>query len=538
FMGAEYCAVCTQPAKQRCGGCHVIYYCSRDHQRLDWKGHRNRCKPFKIADNKVLGRHLIATRDLKVGEVILKEMPLIAGPSQITPPVCLGCYKLLNEQSARSCQDCGWPVCSEECARSQAHRPECDITKFKKGSKVSVRNFLQDHPMYQSVTVLRYLYQRNSNPMLWDKLQTLESHCEQRKKLPKYEEDRVTVAQFVRRFFNCQDFTEEEILRICGILQVNGHEVPVTEPGHVAVYEEASILEHSCRPNCAKSFTSEGGLVVHTLEPVLKGQHLSISYTDTLWGTANRRHHLNETKFFWCRCPRCADPTEFETFFSGVRCFDKLCEGYLLPESPLLEENDFANSKWRCSRCSVSEPAHRILMVLERVGMALNSMEKGDPRACERFIAQYSSELHANHYYLTDVKLALAQLYGQDSQIGLPGVADHDLTQKIGLCRQMLTLINSLVPAEHRVRGVLMFELHASVAEFARRASNMGRLDPMALRDSLLESKRLLTEASFLLSHEPEVLPEGKIAIQAKKNLAELNSLLQNIHASIGDNPI
>jgi hypothetical protein len=48
-MVAETCAVCTQPAKQRCGGCHVTYYCCRDHQRLDWKRHRNQCKPFKIS---------------------------------------------------------------------------------------------------------------------------------------------------------------------------------------------------------------------------------------------------------------------------------------------------------------------------------------------------------------------------------------------------------------------------------------------------------------------------------------------------------
>jgi hypothetical protein len=52
------------------------------------------------------------------------------------------------------------------------------------------------------------------------------------------------------------------------------------------------------------------------------------------------------------------------------------------------------------------------------------------------------------------------------------------------------------------------------------------------------ESKRFLTEAIFLLNHEPETLPEGMIAVQAKKNLTDLNILLQNIHASIGDSPL
>jgi hypothetical protein len=90
----------------------------------------------QVSDNKALGRHLIATRDIKVGEVILKEEPLVAGPSQVTAPVCLGCYRLLTQECVCACVDCGWPMCCEECAHTPAHRAECDITKFKKGSKV------------------------------------------------------------------------------------------------------------------------------------------------------------------------------------------------------------------------------------------------------------------------------------------------------------------------------------------------------------------------------------------------------------------
>ena len=39
-----------------------------------------------------------------------------------------------------------------------------------------------------------------------------------------------------------------------------------------------------------------------------------------MWGTANRQHHLYETKFFRCRCARCLDPTEMNTEFSSLRC--------------------------------------------------------------------------------------------------------------------------------------------------------------------------------------------------------------------------
>jgi hypothetical protein len=73
-------------------------------------------------------------------------------------------------------------------------------------------------------------------------------------------------------------------------------------------------------------------------------------------------------------------------------------------------------------------------------------MRKGDPQACKRFLEQYAPEFHPNHYYLTDVRIALAQLHGQTGDKGLPGVSDDDLAEKISLCRQVLALIKALVP--------------------------------------------------------------------------------------------
>lgn len=101
---------------------------------------------------------------------------------------------------------------------------------------------------------------------------------------------------------------------------MNGHEVPLSEPPHVAVYDKGSLLAHSCRANCAKSFSSAGELVVRTAAPVKAGEPLTICYTDPMWGTAARRQHLFETKFFWCRCERCLDRTEFGTYFSALAC--------------------------------------------------------------------------------------------------------------------------------------------------------------------------------------------------------------------------
>lgn len=87
--------------------------------------------------------------------------------------------------------------------------------------QVSISNFIFPHPNYQSIFVLRCLYQKENNPEVWNKLMKLQSHCEERKGTEKYEADKTCIAQFIRKFYKLEDkFTEEEILKICGVVQV------------------------------------------------------------------------------------------------------------------------------------------------------------------------------------------------------------------------------------------------------------------------------------------------------------------------------
>lgn len=105
--------------------------------------------------------------------------------------------------------------------------------------------------------------------------------------------------------------------------QVNGHEIPLSEPPFIAIYSECSMFEHNCKANCSKSFTSDWEVLISAGVPIAEGEHLSICYTDSLWGTQNRRHYLSQTKFFDCICERCSDKTEFGTNFSALKCQKK-----------------------------------------------------------------------------------------------------------------------------------------------------------------------------------------------------------------------
>ena len=120
---AGECPVCTKVAENKRTACKAVFYCSRDCQKKHWKTHKFDCKslPFKVyfkltehnclrdkaasqllscnisillqvGQSKELGKYVTAARDLKAGEVLFTEAPLVVGPVQMTQPVCLSCY--------------------------------------------------------------------------------------------------------------------------------------------------------------------------------------------------------------------------------------------------------------------------------------------------------------------------------------------------------------------------------------------------------------------------------------------------------------
>ena len=54
------CAQCGSAANQRCTGCHVTFYCSREHQKLHWKLHKSQCCAYKVSAN-ILPFHMNKT---------------------------------------------------------------------------------------------------------------------------------------------------------------------------------------------------------------------------------------------------------------------------------------------------------------------------------------------------------------------------------------------------------------------------------------------------------------------------------------------
>ena len=69
----------------------------------------NGASAYKEGYMDIVGRVLLATRSLSVGEVVVEDSALVAAPDGA--PVCLGCLGGLTNGTPANCVNCGWPLC-------------------------------------------------------------------------------------------------------------------------------------------------------------------------------------------------------------------------------------------------------------------------------------------------------------------------------------------------------------------------------------------------------------------------------------------
>lgn len=312
--------------------------------------------PFALKKNEALGRHLVSTKDILAGEIVLLETPLVMGPIVRQPfgkatPSCVYCYR---EASDYLCPECGFYVCRGRCRERHLEMEECAFLRklelVKEQQHIHAmenRNFAEmisscseeekpDSLKMIAKAYLNFVEEEKFRLMKYypalPVLKTLEIitrskaaaslvsslHGEVDSTLQRYRVNQTTIVNTIQKLGVPYD--DIFIHRIADIWDTNAFEMKLTHLPTQALFVAASLMTHSCKPNCEHNFSSNGVLVLRAVEDIPPNTILTLSYSDKIWPTYIRRDHLKLTKKFICNCQRCLDPTECGTFIGHVRC--------------------------------------------------------------------------------------------------------------------------------------------------------------------------------------------------------------------------
>ncbi|CRL02851.1 CLUMA_CG015740, isoform A, partial [Clunio marinus] len=475
---------------------------------------------YEIRHSDVFGRYLVAARDLSTSEIIIQQLPLVVGPiaNDENAPICLSCNQALEIDNSFRCFGCKFPLCSAHCTNRIHTKFEC---QYLKTHNIFQYLHLNEHRSelendYEAITVLRCLMLKISSEQSWKQLNEMESHNEIRKNMPAlWNRNQKVIVDRIRKKWKLEEFSEDEIHTICGILEVNCFEVGGNKGTSArALFPEAYLMCHDCVPNTNHTddpITHE--LTVRTTKTIKKGEVISLSYAYTLQGTLKRRQHLNEAKFFWCICERCKSSDELSTHASTLLC-PKCTYGFILSSNPLDE-----NAEWRCSKCSFSLAAQFVMNLVTKLFDELDAIGGNNVIEIEGFMRKYSRTLHNNHYIFLSAKHSLCQLLGKVEGYLINELNAELLKRKEDLCRDLLEVIDVLEPGSSRLRGVILYELHAPVMLQLTRELQMGRIKNSDFKRRLKEVVQILNESYKILQYEPENSSENQMAVAAKSAL-------------------
>ena len=291
------------------------------------------CLPIRVEERVVVGRCLVASRDLQAGDLVLEDEAVVVVPGG-GETLCLEC----GQETEEKCEKCGLAVCCD----GPQHQTECQYNL----------SFPSNTTTHLGVAVVRLLHLTQD----WrrDEVYKLMDHLESRQTDPDWEMMETVVSCLEASLAG--RYGREEILRSAGIILTNTASCNSLQGGEdhcIGLFPVFSLLSHSCVPNTRRD-TDRGRMVVTATVPIKEGEQIVTSYKNPLLGSVSRRCHFPRVWYFDCECPRCGDPSELGSHLSTLLCQD--CGSLLLPSHPLHH-----NSPWTCSSCSLSLSSHQAM---------------------------------------------------------------------------------------------------------------------------------------------------------------------------------
>ena len=408
--------------------------------------------------------------------------------------VCLGCYGSLDDEEPFACPECGLPLCSEACQASPAHQPEC--LAFRSLGHEAGRNLtlclINELPtLLDMILLLRCLNLRTVDDDHWFRLNQLQASSETEENLwdPDLEALAVYVIDKMLENFAHLELDKDLLTRLYGILTINAFEIPnAGEASLCSVYATGCLPEHNCVPTCHRSFGQDLSITLRSAVPLEATQRISITYTDSLWPTRDRRGHLAYSKNFQCDCNRCQDPTELGTYLSALKCM-KCPVGHYLPTEPL-----DANCQWQCEDCATRAPGSFANEISERIGQSIKAMEENglEPEICEKFVMVHAKMLHPQHAHMLDIKHSLLHLLGHHEGYLMADLSDKQLQIKEDTARCILKVADKIIPGKKIVCYISYHQMMLLLVPFEPKYVNYSSY---SLSDKNCKLKKILQDA-------------------------------------------
>ena len=200
-------------------------------------------------------------------------------------------------------------------------------------------------------------------------------------------------------------------------------------------------------------------------------------------------------------------------------------------------------SDWGCTKChkifqalKISKVTGAIKEQAEQLEYRREEPERCGVRAHEAFLKKYKPILHPNHVVLIKVKYALAKMYGRMEGYEANNLTNDQLVRKLDLCKEVLTVLNIIMPGQTRMRGVIMYELHLPLVLLANRQLQLGPgggADPKQIKTNLRLGLRYLKQGLKILKIQPDGSFESKIVAGAKNSVGELEQWVNTISEAL-----
>ena len=144
---------------------------------------------------------------------------------------------------------------------------------------------------------------------------------------------------------------------------------------------------------------------------------------------------------FLCQCDRCRDPTEFGTYFSGIRCA-KCPDGIQLPLVP-----EMLGTPWKCSGCGAKCGSGQITERLRDYEALIRDFQGQD---VEILVTELRNHLSPNHLFL--VALREQQLF---TRLSADTRCQSGLLKRIKLGEELVNLLDKIDPGYTTRKGKL-----------------------------------------------------------------------------------